>query len=268
MAKKLIERYKELKKEKKSILCVGLDPALPIQRNKNIIPKEFIKDDNNETRLNFCLQIIEKVNEYVIAVKPNEQYIKEFSGREHKILADYIKKNDLISIYDCKLGDIRDTAESAIFFIRQWGYSSFTMNNFPGNLEEIVKIAHKDNIGIFVLTLMSNKEAVKYMKDSKINHIPLYLKIAEDVREFGADGLVVGATNHITENDILAIRETVGEDKIFLIPGIGAQGGDAKKVIKAGGKNILINVGRSIIYSDNPEKKAKEYYTLFSKFRS
>lgn len=263
----LVERFQKLEEEKKSILCVGLDPALPIQRERNVVPDKFIKDDDNESRLNFCLDIIDQVNEYAIAAKPNEQYIKEFSGNDHKMLAEYIKKNDMISIYDFKLGDIRGTAESALFYINKWGYSSITMNDLPGNLEEVVKMAHDKNIGIFVLTLMSNPEAIKFMKNSKLLNKPVYIGIAEDVNKFGADGCVVGATNHVTDNDILAIRETAGEDKIFLIPGIGAQKGNPEKVINAGGRNILINVGRGIIYSKNPEKKAKEYYSIFSKLR-
>jgi orotidine-5'-phosphate decarboxylase len=49
----------------------------------------------------------------------------------------------------------------------------------------------------------------------------------------------------------------------MLVPGIGAQSGDPEKVIRAGGTNILINVGRDIIYSANPRRKSEEYCQLF-----
>ena len=54
---------------------------------------------------------------------------------------------------------------------------------------------------------------------------------------------------------------------MFLIPGIGAQKGDAEKVIKTAGKNILINVGRAIIYSESPAEKAEQYNTRFNEIR-
>ena len=268
MANTLLQKFQELKTQKNSILCIGLDPALPSQRDKYVIHDKYITKNDTESKLNFCLDIIDMVNEFCIVAKPNEQYIKDFSAKEHKILANYIEKNEMFSIYDCKLGDIRDTAESAIYHISQWGYSSITMNNLPGNLEEVVRMAHLRNLGIFALTLMSNDEAVKFMKDSKIDNNPVYMEFAEDVKKYNADGCVVGATNHVTESDIKTIRNIAGDDKIFLIPGIGAQKGDPEKVIKAGGENILINVGRGIIYSENPRQKAEEYNRIFNKFRN
>ena len=93
------------------------------------------------------------------------------------------------------------------------------------------------------------------------------LGVKTDVKHFDADGCVVGATGHVSENDIRLIREMVGQDKVFLVPGVGAQKGDPEKVIKAGGKNVLINVGRDVIYTNNPSGKAKEYTNMLNKIR-
>ena len=265
-----LDRLEEAFREKESVLCIGLDPALPEQRSRFVIPSKYLRErDDSEARLEFCLDIIEKVADFCVAAKPNEQYLHGFTSQQHRKLTDSIRDHGLISIYDCKLGDVRDTAESAIFYYHKWGYDGITFNPFPGNMEEIVEIAHgySPQIGVLVLTLMSNPEAEKFMKNAKIGHEPVYLKIAEDVKRYNADGCVVGATNHVKEYNLKAVRERVGEDKILLIPGIGVQGGDPEKVIKNGGRNLLINVGRDIIYSEKPEMKAKEYCRIFNDLR-
>jgi orotidine 5'-phosphate decarboxylase subfamily 2 len=269
MAKTFIQVFEEALQAKNSILCIGLDPALPQQRKHNVIPSKYL-DKENEARLNFCLDLLDETADFCVAAKPNEQYLRGFTTNNHKKLTDSIRKHGLLSIYDCKLGDIRDTAESALFYYHKWGYDGITFNPFPGNIGEVVGIAHSydPQIGIIVLTLMSNPEAETFMKHATIARTPVYLKIAADVKEYGADGCVVGATGHVTEKDLISIRQRVGTDKVLLIPGIGAQKGDPEKVVKTGGQNILINVGRDIIYSDNPRKKAEEYCRLFNAIRN
>jgi orotidine-5'-phosphate decarboxylase len=256
---------------KNTVLCVGLDPALPDQRNMGIIPDKYlIKHDDTEARLNFCIDMIEETAQFCLAAKPNEQYLRGLTSGQHRVLTDFIHKQGLLAIYDCKLGDIKDTAESALFYYNKWGYDAITLNPFPGNIQEVVEIAHSfvPQLGIIVLTLMSNPEAEIFMRNAMIGRTPLFLRIASDVKKYSADGCVVGATGHVTEKDLRSIRKRAGTDKVLLIPGIGTQRGDPEKVIKAGGQNILINVGRDIIYSSNPKAKAEEYCNLFRSIRN
>lgn len=270
MTTEFIKKFEQCLIEKDSILCVGLDPALPAQREKNTIPLKYLeKTEESQARLDFCLDIIDKTSDFCIAAKPNEQYVRGFNSQQHKKLTNALHKRGLLSIYDCKLGDIRSTAESAIYHFRKWGYDAITFNPFPGNMEEVVRISHKSehNIGIIVLTLMSNPEAEKLMRYASVKSKPVYLALSEDVKKYNADGCVVGATGHVTQNDIRLIRNTIGNEKVILIPGIGTQKGDPKKVIQAGGRNIMINVGRDIIFSNDVKTKAQEYSKIFNKLR-
>jgi len=258
---RFLEDASARRREKRSILCVGLDPALPGQRNNNTIPNKYLRDkDENGARLNFCLHIIESVAEYCSAFKPNMQYVLGWTGEDHHRLTKAIHEAGAVSILDCKLGDIGDTVASALYHIRRWGYDAITFNPLLGNLKETVEASHEGErqLGILVLTLTSNPEAVRYQKNATINDVPLFLEIARDVRDFGADGCVVGATNHVTEKDLLEIRSIVGPEKVFLIPGIGMQKGDINK-LSAAGENVLINVSRDIIYAENPRRRAEEY---------
>lgn len=251
------------------MLCVGFDPALPAQREKNAISSKYLGlGDDATARLNFCLDLIDEVFESCVAIKVNEQYVKGFSLNQHKTLTSKAFKAGLLSIYDLKLGDIGDSVEAALFHIKNWGYNALTVNPFPGNLKYIIEKAEEYNLGVLTLTLMSNPESIKYFKQSKIDGKPVYLAIAEEVKAFNGTGCIIGISNYTTENDIKSVREIIGEEKIILFPGIGAQKGDPEKAIKFGGENILINVGRAIIYSENPKKKAEEYNKLFNEIKS
>ena len=99
------------------------------------------------------------------------------------------------------------------------------------------------------------------MRDAVIEGKKGYEWIATQIRKENCDGAVVGATN--SENEIKKIRQMMGEEKVMLVPGIGAQGGEIESVLKNGGKT-LINVGRSVIYGKNPEEKAKFYKNEFN----
>lgn len=266
-----LSKFTSLMREKNSIICVGLDPAIPSQRDANVIPKKYMNnyDDENEARFNFCLDIIDTVADYAIAVKLNEQYMFGMSLKNHLSISNYIKKKSLISIYDCKLGDIADSAESKLHWIHQSGYDGITINPLPGNLEQVVHFSHHYTppIGIIVVTLMSNPEACKYFVESKYNSNAIYHEIANDVKKYNADGCVVGATKHIGSKEIEKIRGMIGNKRLILFPGIGTQKGDVMKVIKFGGKNILINIGRKIIYSEKPKDSIKEYINRFRELR-
>ena len=79
--------------------------------------------------------------------------------------------------------------------------------------------------------------------------------------------MVVGATGHVTAEDIESIRGLAGEDVVMLIPGIGSQQGDLKKVIEFGGNNVMLNVSRGILYSSDIEASAKDYNKKFNEVR-
>lgn len=265
------KRFQELRIDRETVLCVGLDPALPRQRDKDVISRRYLDlDDENEERLSFCLDIMDLVHESALAIKPNQQYVFGFGKKHHQKLTDYARKRDMLSVLDYKLNDISDTVASAIFHLSESGYDAVTFNPLPGNLQEAVNLAHTlgtrtsgHELGIIVLTLMSNPEAAVFMRRTRLGKIPLYKYIAMQVKKHNADGCVVGATGHVSEKDVRAIRRIIGPDRVFLIPGVGAQKGDARKVLKVAGENVLINVGRDIIYSENPKLRAQKYRAEF-----
>ena len=108
-------------------------------------------------------------------------------------------------------------------------------------------------------------------QDLKIDGKPLWYLVAEKVqREWNTKNncmLVIGATY---PKEMKSIRELVG-DMTFLVPGIGAQGGDIKDTVRAGlnsqGKGMIIHSARGIIFADNPQQEASALRDEINKYR-
>jgi len=263
-----LEKFQKTKEEKNSIMCIGLDPAVPRMRDKDIMPEEKVKNkDETKAKVDFCSEIIENVSDFSCAIKPNTQYTLDFGKKEHKKITKLVHDAGMIVILDHKLSDIGSTNQAALFNIKEFGYDALTISPFPGNIKEMVDFSKQYQLGTIFLTLMSNPEAVSFMKEAKINGKPGYMFIAEKVREFDGDGVVVGATGHVTTEEIKQIRKIIGGEKLIFVPGVGRQGGDVEKVLSAAGENVLIHVGRDIMYSDNQTESARKYNELFNSLR-
>ena len=266
--KNFLRKYQKSRYEKDSILCAGFDPAIPKQREKDVLNSKYFERKSIEDGILYFLEdFLDNIHEYCSAIKPNNQFLFHFSLNAYKKMNKMIHEKGLISILDHKLGDIGSTNDAAFFWMREMGFDAVTFSPFAGNIAESIEAAHKANIGLITLTLMSNPEAVYFMKNAIIDGQKGYEFIARTVKEYNGDGVVVGATGHISEFDMQRIRELIGQDMIMLIPGIGSQQGDIEKVVKNGGKNILVNVSRAIMYSDTIRESAKAFNQQLNKIR-
>jgi len=257
------EQYLTATKEKGSFININLDPALPQQRNENTVPDKYVIKEDADTLLNFSLDIIEQVSDYCCSIKPNTQYYLGHTGILAK-LAKKIHKEGMLAILDHKLSDIGSTNGSALYWIKEMGFDAFTFSPFAGNTQKTVEKAHQNNLGVIVLTLMSNPEAEKMMIDTTVNGQPYYLHTAETVKETGADGCVVGLTCFVEDTYIKNIQNVVGDRVVFLLQGIGPQGGQADKIRYA--RNPLVSLGRAVIYADDPRKAVRGYHEILKKY--
>jgi orotidine-5'-phosphate decarboxylase len=257
------EKYLKATKEKGSFININLDPALPKQRNENVIPDKYVSKEDSETLLNFSLDIIEQVSDYCCSIKPNTQY---YLGHTD-ILKRIVKKihdEGMLAILDHKLSDIGSSNGSALYWIKEMGFDAFTFSPFAGNTQKTVEKAHENNLGVIVLTLMSNAEAEKMMIDTTVKGQPYYLHTAKTVKEAEADCCVVGLTCFVEDEYIRNIQEVVGDRVVLLLQGIGPQGGQANKIRYA--RNPLVSLGRAVIYSADPRKAVKGYHGIFKKY--
>jgi len=257
------EEYLRATREKGSFININLDPALPNQRSENTVPDRYVSKDDAETLLNFSLDIIEQVSDYCCSIKPNTQY---YLGHTEvlKKLTKKIHKEGMLAILDHKLSDIGSSNGSALHWIKKMGFDAFTFSPFAGNTQTTVEKAHENSLGVIVLTLMSNPEAEKMMIDTTVDGQPYYLHTAQTVKETGADGCVVGLTCFVEDTHIKNIQKIVGDRVVFLLQGIGPQGGQASKIRYA--HNPLVSLGRAVIYSDDPRKAVKGYHGILKKY--
>ena len=259
------EKLNNLILKKKSYLCVGLDPDMDkipeiIQKEKNPIKK-------------FTEEIITATKNYAAAFKANMAFF-ECEGIMGLEALESLKESipeDVILILDGKRGDIGNTAnkyaKSAFDLL---GANAVTLNPYMG-YNAIKPFIENPEKGAFVLGLTSNKSAqdLQYLQ---VGEETLYINVCKKVNQWNTNyncGLVVGATK---PQELAEIREKFPVLP-FLVPGVGAQGGDLETVIKNGkdlnGTGLLINVGRDIMFNskgsdfaEKAEERAKYYFEI------
>lgn len=261
------QKLENIIKKNNSLLCVGLDPDLDkfpkyILNKKNPI-FQFNKDIINETSNLVCCY---KLNIAYYA----SQGMKGLNSLLETINYIHSKYADVPIILDAKRADVGHTSQhyaKEVFDI--FKCDGVTVNPYFGfdSIEPFLK--YKDK-GIIVLCKTSNPNSSEF-QNLKIDKKPLYIKVAERVvvwnEKYDNCLMVIGATY---PQELKEIRE-ITSDMFFLIPGIGAQGGDLEATLQAGlTKNksgLIISSSRGIIFSENPRKEALSLRNEINKYR-
>lgn len=209
----------------------------------------------NDRHIKTIEKILDRLEAYICAIKVNFHILLSFSKEQVKSLNELAHSYGLQSIADIKLNDIGSTNLEAVSRLKSMRFDCIIANPIMGKegLFSLVKFAHKLKMGVISVIYMSTPYAHQsYGLNVKVNGkknlgqtMPLY-KIFLDYSNISkVDGLVVGA------NQVQIIRSvsTISLIPIYS-PGVGIQGGDAKKAIKNGSKYII--VGRSVLQSSDP----------------
>lgn len=258
------EKWLNVVERKNSVLCAGLDPPeFEMGRGEKGLPKGVDK-------LEWSLRYIDAVAPYCAALKPNLQYWK--GDKDLMNLApiiDYAKQNDLLLIDDSKLADIGSTNGAGVFYSDMRSFDAVTLALFAGNMEEAANQLKERDLGGIHMCIMSNPEYGREknklvdvgsefneyrLSETVGTHAFQYAQLAHDAKKFGLDGVVIGApsgTNHISNEEVEAVRHYVGSEMLVLLPGVGAQGGEAGSIWKYFDKNnVIVNVGRSLMFPE------------------
>jgi orotidine-5'-phosphate decarboxylase len=222
-------------------------------------------DDNNIHRLeNKTINNIKTLNDYLCAIKLNFHVILPLDQPSLVKINRVAHDEGLQTIADIKLNDIGNTNKIAIQRLGQCGFDAVIVNPIigPENLKDLVTYAHGTGHGVITLVHMSHPGAklgyglsIKNPKTGKMQKLhELFLKWSYSSN---VDGIVVGAT--IPEIISHSSKIVKGRCEIYS-PGVGTQGGDAKKALQAGA-NYLI-VGRTILNSKDPRSEAKKLQNL------
>lgn len=242
----LNQKIKDTIQIQDSLLCVGLDV------NPQKMPAHILQ--HHDPIFYFNQAIIDATKDLVMAYKSNLAFYEALGTEGWDILNRTVKviPEGILKIGDGKRGDIGSTAEQYARSLFQIGFDVVTVNPYLG-IDSIRPFIQSEERGVFVLCLTSNPSSKDFQK-MVFKNKSLYLHVAEKTVSWNEKqncGLVVGATH---PDELQAIRQ-ISKSLPFLIPGIGAQGGDLEGAILAGtdeyGEMAIINSSRSILYASN-----------------
>jgi orotidine-5'-phosphate decarboxylase len=259
----VLEQMQGAERQNGSLLCVGLDPE----------PNKFpagMKGDASKI-YDFCAQIVDATSDLAISFKPQIAYFAAHRAEDQleKLMA-HMRRNapHVPVILDAKRGDIGATAEQyAIEAFERYGADAVTLSPFMG-FDSVQPYLKHHGKGAFLLCRTSNPggDDLQNQRLASVEGQPLLYehiaKLAQGPWNLnGQLGLVVGATYPAEIERVRSLAPTLP----LLIPGVGAQGGDAVATIKAGYRQshgattgaVIVSSSRAILYASSGDDFAQ-----------
>lgn len=229
-----------------SIICVGLDPE------PGLIPETLGRGPQAAVR--FLRRIVRATSDHACAYKPNLAFYERYGSAAFDVLGLVLQAipDDIPVILDAKRGDVPNTAQA---------YAEAMFSAFHADAATVAPYVGMDSIAPFasegryalVLARTSNPGAGD-LQDLRAQGRPLYEHVVEAcVRTFPESrcGFVVGATY---PQEAARLR-ALAPDRLFLMPGVGAQGGDIAAALRAAldarGGGVLPAASRSVIFASS-----------------
>ena len=250
------QKLKNICLEKNNRLCIGLD-----------IDNEKLSINSLDSMQKFIKDIISATIDLCPVYKMNFAFYERYGSKGYEILEEISSfiDNKAITIADAKRGDIGNSSKyyaEAIF--DHLNFDSITVSPYMG-FDSIYPFTSYKDKGVFILALTSNPGSENFQKkiiesEALYKHV---INLSNSLNKYDNVGIVVGATNAEYLDEINKISKSLQ----WLMPGIGAQGGDLKKSITIGEENFLslVNVSRGILRagdgSINAIRKETEIYT-------
>jgi orotidine-5'-phosphate decarboxylase len=245
-----VDMLRQAEQRNRSLLCVGLDPE------PSRFPAE-LKGNANKI-YDFCARIVDATADLVIAFKPQIAYFAAHraEGQLERLMEHMRRVAPTVPIIlDAKRGDIGSTADQyALEAFERYGADAVTLSPFMGfdSVQPYLKYPDK---GAFLLCRTSNPGGDD-LQNQRLASVPGEPLLYEHVAGLAAGawnlngqlGLVVGATY---PNELARVRD-IAPTAPLLIPGVGAQGGDAAATVKAAWRPnapIVVNSSRAILYA-------------------
>jgi orotidine-5'-phosphate decarboxylase len=247
------DKLEQASRRNGSLLCVGLDP------DPGRLPIPDVAAFNRA--------IIEATAELVCAYKPNLAFYEALGEAGLAALRDTLAAipPDIPVIADAKRNDIGNTAKAyARALFDELGVDAATVNPYLGG-DAVEPFLEREDKAAFILCRTSNPGA-RDLQDLLVTDAsgsearPLFEAVAEVAGRWnsrGNVGLVVGATY---PEELKRVRQLCPE-MTFLVPGVGAQGGDVAAVMRNGidrtGRGLIINVSRQVLYASREKDFAQ-----------
>jgi orotidine-5'-phosphate decarboxylase len=246
MSLSYFERLRALARERNTMLCVGLDPD----------PDRI--DGGTTGALRHCREVVRQTEEHVCCFKPNSAFWEQYGPDGWKVLLELREEAPTTPfLLDAKRGDMDNTMRAyarAVF--GTLGMDAATVNPYLGG-DSVKEFTSYSDRGVYVLCRTSNPGAAD-LQHLVANGWPLYrhvVRLAESLNGSGNVGLVIGAT---APAQVAEVRKIT--DLPFLLPGVGAQGGDVEASVRAAWNgdpaSCLVSASRSVLFARDPAAEA------------
>jgi orotidine-5'-phosphate decarboxylase len=243
--------------EKKSFLCIGLDS------DPKLIPPHLSRFENPV--LEFNRQIIAATHDLCVAYKPNTAFYEAQGTKGWEALEGTLRliPPELFTIADAKRGDIGNTStQYARAFFETMDFDAITVAPYMG-ADSVKPFMAFQGKWVVLLALTSNAGSHDFQFLSGKEGKPLFQSVMETAQTWGGPDKLMFVTGATHPEKFKELRH-IAPEHFFLVPGIGAQGGDLREVCKFGltkDIGLLVNSSRGIIYAGNGEdfaEKARE----------
>ncbi len=262
------QKLEAIVEKNNSLVCVGLDS------DWGKLPEMVKKEEYPQFAFNKAT--IDATHDLVCAYKPNSafyEYLGSEGIRQLKLTCDYIRERypDIPIILDAKRADIGSTNIGYVSYAFDYlRVDAITLHPYLGQ-EAIQPFLDQKDKGCIILCRTSNSGAGEF-QDLEVAGEPVYLRVAKNVaQKWNTNNnclLVVGATY---PDELKKIRD-IAPNMTFLVPGIGAQGGDLENTLKNGlnskKRGLIINSSRGIIFASKENDFAQKAKAAAQELRS
>jgi orotidine 5'-phosphate decarboxylase subfamily 2 len=206
-------------------------------------------------------KVIEATAPFAACYKPNFAFYEQFGIPGLQALQETVAAvpDGIPVLGDVKRGDIGSTAAAyARAAFEVWEFDAVTLHPYMG-LESVRPFLDYPDKGIYIVCRTSANEGAVDLQESVLESgLRLYEQVASIATSWSPRvGLVVGAT---APAEIARVR-AIAPEASLLIPGVGAQGGDAEAAVQAAGSkpgSLIVSSSRAIYYADDPAAAARD----------
>ena len=240
------ERLRALARERQTMLCVGLDPD----------PDRI--EGGAAGALRHCREVLRQTEEHVCCFKPNSAFWEQYGPDGWAALLELRDEApNTPFLLDAKRGDMDNTMRAyarAVF--GTLAMDAATVSPYLGS-DSVREFTRYEDRGVYVLCRTSNPGATD-LQHLSADGKPVYRHVVALAERLDAKqnvGLVVGATAPAQVAEVRSIT-----DLPFLLPGVGAQGGDVEAAVRAAWNgdpaSCLVAASRSVMFAENPAREA------------
>jgi len=240
------DRLRALGRERQTMLCVGLDPD----------PDRI--EGGAAGALRHCREVLRQTEEHVCCFKPNSAFWEQYGPDGWAALLELRDEApNTPFLLDAKRGDMDNTMRAyarAVF--GTLAMDAATVSPYLGS-DSVQEFTRYEDRGVYVLCRTSNPGATE-LQHLSADGKPVYrhvVVLAERLNAKQNVALVVGATAPVQVAEVRSIT-----DLPFLLPGVGAQGGDVEAAVRAAWNgdpaSCLVSASRSVLFADSPAREA------------